>query len=303
MEKRTIKKTKKFLSLVMLMVLVAVLPACVEEKKIVLASKPMTEQFIVAEMLTALIEQDTDIKVEQKLGVGGGTSNIHPALLKGDVDLYPEYTGTGWLFVLKESPIKEPDQVYQKVKEAYQEEYGIVWSGLYGFNNTYGMAIKKEVAEKLQIRTYSDLAEKSEQLIFASNPDFYEREDGFPGVSQVYNFRFKKTVEVDIGLKYEAIESGQADVIDIFSTDSKLEKYGLITLEDDKNYFPSYYAATLIRQDTLDKYPELGDVLAKLDGQISNEEMTAMNYLVEIDKKEPKKVALDFLDKKGLLKK
>ncbi|MBK5254078.1 MAG: glycine/betaine ABC transporter substrate-binding protein [Peptostreptococcaceae bacterium] len=289
--------------LIMLVLVMAVsMTACSQEKTITIASKPMTEQFVIAEMLTALIEQETDIKVELKSGVGGGTSNIHPAMISGEIDIYPEYTGTGWMFVLEQELINDPDELYEEVKAGYKEEFDIVWSGLYGFNDTYGIAMKRELAEELGIETYSDLAAASDKLVFGAEHDFFEREDGFPGLDDVYGFDFKKETGMDIGLKYLAIESGEVDVINIFSTDGKLKEYDMVVLEDDEYFFPSYYAATLIRQETLDEYPELEEVIAMLDGQISNEEMTNMNYLVEIEKMEPKQVALDFLEEKGLLK-
>jgi len=271
-------------------------------KKVVVASKPMTEQYILAEMITALIEANTDIKVEKKLGIGGGTSNIQPAMLKGEIDIYPEYTGTGWLFVLKKDLIKDPVKLYEEVKKEYSTKYAIKWLGLYGFNDTYALAIKKSVADKLNINTYSDLASKSDSLKFGAEPDFYEREDGYKGLQKEYGFKFKEKREMDIGLKYEAINSDNVDVINAFSTDALLKKYDMKVLVDDKNFFPSYFATTLIREETLKKYPELEAVLNKLQGKINDDEMTQMNYLVEKEKKDPKDVATEFLKGKGLLK-
>lgn len=272
-----------------------------EQKNIVIASKPMTEQFILSEMMTALIEDRTEIIVEQKQGIGGGTSNIHPAMINGEIDIYPEYTGTGWLFVLKEEAINDPDEIYKSVKDKYASEYKIHWTGKYGFNDTFGIAMKKELADSMGIKTYSDLAAKSGELTFGAEYDFFEREDGMPGLTEVYGFDFKKTAELDIGLKYQAIGSDEVDVINVFSTDGRLEQEGLVVLADDKYFFPDYHAATLVRQETLDKYPELNDVLELLTNQISNEEMIYMNYLVEVEKKDPEQVAKDFLKDKGLL--
>ena len=161
-------------------------------KKVVVASKPMTEQYILAEMITVLIESNTDIKVEKKLGIGGGTSNIQPAMIKGEIDIYPEYTGTGWLFVLKKDLIKDPNKLYEAVKKEYSSKYAIKWLGLYGFNDTYALAIEKSVAQKLNINTYSDLASKSNSLKLGSEPDFYEREDGYKGLQKEYSFNFKE---------------------------------------------------------------------------------------------------------------
>lgn len=298
------KRVKLFLVLTLVLVVgLSVFTGCgSKEETIVLASKPVTEQYVLAEMLTILIEQETDLKVEQQLGIGGGTSNIHPALIKGDIDLYPEYTGTGWLFVLKESLLRDPDELYAKVKAAYDEEYDVHWSGLYGFNNTYSIAVTTEAAEKHNLKTLSDLGKASSELVFAANPDFLEREDGFIGLTDEYGIEFKSIKEIDIGLRYEAINSGEVDVITVFSTDARLLEEDVVILDDDKLFFASYHAATLVRNDTLKKHPELEGVLELLTDNNSNEEMIAMNFRVEIDKADPRDVAIDFLEEKGLLK-
>lgn len=283
-------------------VVLLILGGCAEqeEKKVVIASKPMSEQYILVEMLTYLIEENTDIVVEQKMGIGGGTSNIHPGMISGDIDIYPEYTGTGWLFVLKKDLITDPDELYNAVKTEYESEYGIVWSNLYGFNNTFGLAMKSDLANQYNVTTYSDLASISNELSLGAEYDFYERDDGYPGLESEYGFDFNEKTELDIGLKYQAIGADEVDVINVFSTDGRLKEFDLKVLEDDQNFFPSYYAATLIRKETLEMYPELEEVLMMLDNQISNQEMTDMNYLVEIENQDPKVVAFDFLKSKGL---
>lgn len=294
---------KKIGIMILMLSLVLSLSGCKsdEDKTVVVASKPHSEQYILAEMISQLIEAETDIKVEKKLGIGGGTANIHPALLAGDIDIYPEYTGTGWLFVLKEDLINDPNELYESVKNKYQEEYNVSWLDLYGFNNTYALAIDRTLAEELNINTYSDLAKVSDKLTFGAEYDFYEREDGYPGLVETYGFNFKDTVELDIGLKYEAIGSDQVDVINAFSTDGLLKKYDLKVLVDDKNYFPSYHATTLVRNETLEKYPELEEVLNKLANQISDDEMVQLNYYVENDNRDPEVVAREFLQSKGLI--
>lgn len=292
---------KKISSLLMVSLLLFSLHACGSGKDtVVIASKPMTEQYILVEMLTYLVEDNTDLEVEQELGIGGGTSNIHPAMLEGDIDMYPEYTGTGWLFVLEEDLIRDPDTLYDSVKERYEEEFGIIWSDMYGFNNAFGLAVDDAVAEEHDLSTYSDLAAVSDTLVFGAEYDFYERDDGYDALVDTYGFDFEDTSELDIGLKYEAIGEGDVDVINIFTTDGRLEAFDVTVLEDDENFFPTYYGATLMREGILEAHPELEDVAGMLDGQISNEEMTHMNYLVEVENEDPKDVALDFLEKKGL---
>ncbi len=293
-------------SLVLVVVLIAFLVSftigCKKEvNTITIASKPVTEQYILAHILTLLIEEETDLTVKQTLGIGGGTSNIHPALLAGDIDLYAEYTGTGWLFVLKGEPISDPGLLYEQVKDAYAKEYQVHWSGLYGFNNTYTLAVSKKVADTYGLTTISDLSKAQGALVFAANPDFLERDDGFKNLVKTYGLQFKSIKEIDIGLRYQALASDQVDVISVFSTDAQLNDEKIVALIDDRNYFTSYYAATLVRQQTLDKYPQLAPVLEKLTQQISNEDMIRMNYQVEGEKQDPKAVAKAFLTARGLL--
>ena len=294
--------TKRIVVLFLLVALVASFGCKKEQKEVVIASKPVTEGYILAQMLSLLVEETTDIQVKQTLGIGGGTSNIHPALLKGEIDLYPEYTGTGWLFVLKKEPLRDAQQLYAQVKQAYQEEYGLVWSGLYGFNNTYAVAVTEDVAQRYGLKTVSDLAKVSSELTFAANPDFLEREDGYPNLVKTYGLAFKAIKEIDIGLRYEAIKSGGVDVIMVFSTDGRLNVEPVAVLEDDKSAFAAYHAATVVRDETLETYPELAKALDLLAGRISNEEMIGLNHQVEILKQDPREVAREFLVKEGLLR-
>lgn len=292
---------KRIVVVLILVALVALMGCKKEQKEVVVASKPVTEGYILAEMLTLLIEGKSDIQVKQTLGIGGGTSNIHPALIKGEIDLYPEYTGTGWLFVLKREPLRDAKELYEQVKQAYQQEYGLIWSGMYGFNNTYAVAVSEEVAQRYALKTVSDLAKVSAELTFAANPDFLEREDGYPNLMKTYGLSFKAVKEIDIGLRYEAVKSEGVDVIMVFSTDGRLNVEPVTVLEDDKAAFAAYHASTVIRSKTLEKYPELAGVLDLLSARISNEEMIALNYQVEIEKQDPKEVARAFLVKEGLL--
>lgn len=271
-----------------------------EEKSVIIGSKPMAEQYILVEILSQIIEDHTDIKVEKKLGIAGGTSNLHPAIIEGSIDMYPEYSGTGWLFVLKEDLINNPDELFQKTREKYEENYNLIWTEAYGFNNTFAIAMKDKKAEEMGIVTISDLAKKSQELNFAANYDFYEREDGFPGLVNLYGLNFKDKIEVDIALKYKAIDSSEADVINGFSTDGLLKEYNMRVLKDDKDFFPSYKAATVIRKETLSKYPELIGALDKMTGLISDEDMISMNFQVEKEGKDPEDVAEAFLIEKGL---
>lgn len=272
-----------------------------EAEVIRIASKPMTEQYILTEILGQLIEHDLGVKVEITKGVGGGTTNIQPALLKGEFDLYPEYTGTGWLTVLKQEQENDSDVLYENLQKGYGE-MGLQWSGLYGFQNSYVLAVRREAAEEYNLTTFSDLAAASPNLVFGGNPDYMEREDGFNYLASAYGMDFKDVKDIDIALKYTAMADNQIDVTNAFTTDAQLSVADVKLLEDDQHIFATYYGGTVVRQDTLKKFPELEATLEKLTGQISDDEMRAMNYAVEVEQKNEVDVAKDFLASKGLLK-
>lgn len=297
------KYMKRFLVIILIALLSIPSFGCSNKSDTIkIATKPMTEQFILGEMIKLLIEDNTDLNVEITKGIGGGTSNIHPAIVKGDFDLYPEYTGTGWSFVLKEDGIPDDETLYKELQEKYKNNYDLSWSGLYGFNNTYGLVIRKDLSEKYNIKTYSDLAKYSEDLTFGAEYDFYEREDGFDALCEEYGMSFKKSVDLDIGLKYNAINSKEIDVMNVFTTDGQLADSDVVLLEDNKNFYQTYYCGTVIRNDILKKYPELEEVLMKMNNILTESEMAELNYKVESKKEDEKKVAEDFLRDKGLLK-
>ena len=271
-----------------------------KDKVINIATKPMTEGYILGQMLTELIEQDTDLKVNMTTGVGGGTSNIHPAMLKGEFDLYPEYTGTSWEAVLKKEGSYDESK-FDELQKEYKEKYNLEYVNLYGFNNTYGLAVNKDIAEKYNLKTYSDLAKVSNNLIFGAEYDFFEREDGYKELQKVYNMNFKKQIDMDIGLKYQAMKDKKIDVMVIFTTDGQLAISDVVVLEDDKKMYPSYRAGTVVRSEILSEYPELKPVLEKLNNILDDKTMADLNYQVESEGKKPEDVAREYLQEKGLL--
>lgn len=271
-----------------------------KDKTINIATKPMTEGYILGQMLTELIEQDTDLKVNITNGVGGGTSNIHPAIVKGEFDLYPEYTGTSWEAVLKKEDSYDESK-FDELQKEYKEKYNLEYVNLYGFNNTYGLAVNKDIAEKYNLKTYSDLAKVSNNLIFGAEYDFFEREDGYKELQKVYNMDFKKKIDMDIGLKYQAMKDKKIDVIVIFTTDGQLAISDVVVLEDDKKMYPSYRAGTVVRSEILSEYPELKPVLEKLNNILDDKTMADLNYQVESKGKKPEDVAREYLQEKGLL--
>jgi osmoprotectant transport system permease protein len=264
-----------------------------------MATKPMTEQHILGYMMKDLIEKDTKLKVDITLGVGGGTANIEPAMEKGEFDFYPEYTGTGWNAVLKKKEIYK-ESMFPELKAGYDSK-GFTWTEPLGFNNTYGLAVKKELADLYHLETYSDLARVADQMTFGAEYDFFERKDGYEALSQMYGLHFKATRDMDIGLKYDAMKQGKIDVMNIFTTDGQLSIADVKVLKDDKELYPSYMCRFVVRNQVLADHPELKDVFAKIAGKISDEEMAHMNYQVEAEGKQAEDVAKDFLKAKGLL--
>ena len=248
-----------------------------------------------------LIEDRTDLSVEITKGVGGGTSNIHPAMVKGDFDMYPEYTGTSWSFVLKKKEIPEHDILYKELVREYKQQYHLEWTGLYGFNNTYGIAVTKETAQRYHLKTYADLASVSSRMSFGAEYDYYERDDGYDAMVKANDFHFKKSIDLDISLKYDALLKKEVDAILVFTTDGRISDPDIVVLQDENNYFEKYYAGTVVREETLATYPQLRSVLELLNGQISEKEMAEMNNDVETKGRNEADVARDFLVKKQLL--
>lgn len=268
-----------------------------------IATKPMTEQFILAEMLRMLIEEYTDLNVKITKGIGGGSSNIHPALVKGEFDLYPEYTGTGWLVILKKDTLPPSDELYRQLQQEYEQKYHLKWVAPYGFNNTYSLAVNPVKAREYGLEKFSDLARFPNEFVFGAEYDFFEIHEGYDALCESYKLKFKKTRDMDIGLKYEAIKSGKVDVMNVFTTDGQLSRANLVVLEDDKHFFPSYYCATVVRETVLTEHPELLQVLEKMSNILTNEEMADLNYQVDIAGLSEQEVAREFLTQKGLLEK
>ena len=295
---------KKYMKnrLLALFIGLVLLSGCESRKDTIhIATKPMSEQFILGEMLALLIEENSDLHVKITKGVGGGTSNIHPAMVKGDFDLYPEYTGTGWLVILKKDSLLPPGQLFSELQKEYSREYGLKWVAPYGFNNAYSLAVSNEMAKKYNLKSFSDLALYPDLFTFGAEYDFYEINDGYADLCAYYNLKFKKNLDMDIGLKYEAMKSGKIDVINIFTTDGQLSHANLTTLKDDKHFFPSYYCATIVREETLKEHPELERILEKMNGILTDQEMADMNYKVDVEHRTEREVAVEFLKKKGLL--
>lgn len=274
-----------------------------ETDPIVIGGKPWTEQYILPHILGQYIEANSDYTVEYEEGLGE-VSILTPALEQGDIDLYVEYTGTGLKDVLKQEsePGQSSEEVLQLVREGYEAEYDATWLEPLGFENGYTLAFSKDSG--FTAATYSELAEisQSQDLSFGAPHPFYERQgDGYDDMITTYPFEFSATDSFDPAIMYEAVNSGDVDVIPAFTTDSRIGLFDLQTTEDDLSFFPKYDAAPVVRQETLEQYPELEDLLNELAGQINEEEMLAMNARVDVDQDKPEDVARDFLMEKGLI--
>lgn len=301
------KKRRTIAVVCAVLMLAAVLAGCAsknaDKDPIEIATKPITEQYILGEMLALVIEDSTGYKTNITKGIGGGTSNIHPAMVNGDFDLYPEYTSSGWVLVLgNKAGSVDDDEMLKQLKSQYHEQFGMTWIGLYGFNNTYCVTVSKEAADKYGLVKTSDLAPVAGELTFGGNPDYIERADGFKAVCDTYGLEFGNVVDIDIGLKYQALDSGDIQVTNGYTTDAQLGSGKYVALEDDLKLQVNYFASTVVREDTLEEYPGLEKALMKMDGILNDDEMSALNYKVEVEGLDEKDVAREYLVSKGIIK-
>jgi osmoprotectant transport system substrate-binding protein len=270
---------------------------------IVMGSKDFTEEFIVAEMYAQVLE-NAGFTVERKLNLGG-TPIAQQAIVNHQIDIYPEYTSTGLLTVLKQSAMQDPQQIFQAVKTGYESKFGLTWLNPSPFNDTQALAMTKKVADQYGIKTYSDLSQKAPQLILGGPAEFMDREDGIKGLQKAYGgFAFKAIKQLGTGsLRYQALMNGQVDVVVAFGTDGAIKGNDLLLLKDDKTFYPIYNVAPVIRQDTLKKYPMVADVLNKLAPMLTDDVMSGLNWQVDgPDKMEPAAVAKAFLVQNKLVK-
>lgn len=270
---------------------------------ITIGSKNFTEQVILGELLAQHIEANTDLKVERKLNLGG-TFICHNALTTGEIDAYVEYTGTAFTAILNNEPVSNPQEVYQQTKQQYDQQFNLEVMPSLGFNNTFAIIIRGEDARKLKVQNISQIAQKTPLWRVGFGEEFLNRKDGFPGLAETYNLRFAESPKVmDVGRVYPALKDKQVDLVVGNSTDGQIGRLDLVVLKDDRLFFPPYQAVPVVRQQTLQKHPELREVLQKLSGKISAPEMQRLNFQVEAEKKDVKQVVEQFLLSKGLIKK
>ena len=267
----------------------------------VVGSKNFTEQYILAEIYAQALEQ-SGLSVERKTNLGG-TLIAHAALLKGEIDMYPEYTGTALSAVVKGKPSSDAAQVFKQVSDAYQQQYHLTWLQPARVNNGYALLVSKQTAEKYHLKTLSDLAKAAPELTIGAGAEFGDRQDGLKGLEQTYGIKFKAFRQfAKVGLRYDAIAAGQIDVANGFATDWQIAENQYVALEDDKHLFPPYEVAPVVRDTALQAHPQVRDILNNISQLLDNATMQKLNAEVEKNKEEPRDVAEDFLRAKGVIK-
>lgn len=287
------------LAIIALIIIVA--PLFTQQKDIVIAGKLGAEPEILINMYKELIEEETNLKVSLEPGLGK-TSFVFNALNSGSIDIYPEFTGTVIAEFLNETAdSSEADAVYEQAKAGLLEQYEMIMLEPMQYNNTYALAVSEDLADTYQLETISDLKAVESDIQAGLTLEFSDREDGYIGIQSVYDLTFSNLTTMEPKLRYVALEAGEINLVDAYSTDSELEEYHLKVLEDDKSLFPPYQGAPLLREETVDEFPEIVPALNKLAGQITDDEMRKMNYQVNVGEQSPSEVAREYLQEQGLI--
>lgn len=265
-----------------------------ESKKITVGSKGFTENLILSE-LYALALEDEGFEVQREFEVSNAV--IHQAVCQGDIDIYPEYTGTALMTILEQPMMTDTQEVYNTVKEMYAKKYQLDVLEMCAASDGNGLAMRADVAQKYGIRTISDLQKQAGKIRFGSTSDFYEREDGMAGLKKAYGeFAFASENSFDNALKYQVLESDEVDCVPAYTTDAQLSSDEFVLLEDDKKFWPPYNIIPVVRADVLENYPEAENIINHISQQIDTETMTELNAAVDIQKEEYDDVAADFYE-------
>ncbi|MCR8632475.1 glycine betaine ABC transporter substrate-binding protein [Paenibacillus radicis (ex Xue et al. 2023)] len=300
--------------LILLVSLVLLLSACSQNKtsagdaqssaKIVVASKNFTEQYVLAQIMGQLLQNKTKHQVTIKEGGYAASAVLNQGMKDGDIQVFVDYTGTGYINVLKNTlkPDDTPDSVFQKTKEGYDKQFGFQWLEPLGMNNTFTLIMKEDKAKALNINSFSDLVAHSKDLVIGMDAAFYARTDGYKGLTDKYGMKFKDFKEMDISLAFSALADSKFDVLVAYATDGRIPALKLKSLKDDKGYFPPYFAAPIVPKTLIEKYPDVAQVLNQLAGKLDDKTMSELNAKVDMDKKPTAEVAKEFLTKSGLIK-
>ncbi len=271
--------------------------ACGKAPAVVVGSKNLTEQALLGEILAQHLERKLHVKVARKLNLGG-TLLAHQALVNGEIDLYPEYTGTALTAVLKQHPLQDPAAAFEAVRAMYRSEWKLDWLAPLGFNNTFAMIVKGTEARANHLTTLSQAA-AAHPWRMGVGYEFVQRPDGLDGLLAAYGFHMAAPpVTMDLGLLYTALGSGQVDMIAASATDGQIAKQDVTVLNDDRHYFPPYQCAVIMREAAEAKLPGLRAALEELSGKITDEKIRKLNFQVDVEHRPEGKVASEFLDGK-----
>lgn len=296
------KNTKKILAGMTGLVLVMGLAACgsgnadsSEEKTIRVGMKDFTENLIVGELYSLALE-DAGFEVERVPNVA--SSVIHTSLVNDEIDLYPEYTGTGLLTILKMDLMTDPQEVYETVKEEYDKQFNVTWLDYSEANDGAGLVIRTDVSKELGITTITDLQKHASELRFASQGEVDQREDGIPALEKVYGkLDWKSSKVYDNGLKYEVLRNNEADVAPAYTTEGQLVHTDEFTLlEDDKQVWPPYNLAPVVRNNVLQANPDIAEVINKVSATLDTKKVTELNAKVDVEKEEYEEVAKEYYE-------
>jgi osmoprotectant transport system substrate-binding protein len=266
----------------------------------VIGAKNFTEQVLLGELLAQEIEAKTGMKVGRRFYLAGSYI-CHQALIANRIDGYVEYTGTALTAILKQPMDKDPASSLATVTRLYRQRYNIEAGPTLGFNNTFAMVIRGEDAARLHLTTLSQLVPLASQLQLGVGYEFQERPDGLRGLERAYGFAFKGDPRtMDLGLLYRALHAHQVDIVAGNSTDGPIKAFGLQVLDDDRHYFPPYQAVPLMREESLQRWPQIRTALAALKDQVSAEEMQTMNEDIDGRHRDPADVVREFRARKGL---
>ena len=266
----------------------------------VIGAKNFTEQVVLGELLAQEIEAKSSLKVERRFYLAGSYI-CQQALVSGRIDAYVEYTGTALTAVLKQPVDRNPDSVLNTIRRLYASRYHIAVADPLGFENTFAMVIRGDDARQLHLTTLSDAAKYTPQWRLGVGYEFEQRPDGLPGLSAAYDLKFAAAPRtMDLGLLYRALQAHQVDIIAANSTDGPIQALGLVALQDDEHYFPPYQAVPLVREEALQRWPQIRVALTALAGKITAEDMRAMNEAIDGQHRDPVDVVKDFRLKHGL---
>lgn len=255
-----------------------------------------SESQILASLVAGMVEHYTDYDTTIINNLATTTIN-HQAMMNGDAEISAaRYTGTDLTTTLGLDPVKDPKEAFKIVEKEFESRYQQTYMPSYGFDNTYVFLVRKDTAEKYQLKTVSDLQKHAGELVAGVDTAWITREgDGYEGFQEEYGFSFSRILPMQIGLVYDAVSAGKMDIVLGYSTDGRIASYDLVMLEDDRHFFPPYDAAPIIDDQLIAKEPKLKEAIAKLAGTIDTKEMQRLNYQADNNLVEPSVVAQEFL--------